>query len=446
MLNFTFIFVHRKYLLVVFSFVVVFGIIPQVAVSQEITHTFKITGDTRIPVYLKESKERSVEYDPASADHLYITDYRMNGSKLEKTQFLFKGERFSLLKLGDYYTNKKLSQDGIQNKYFEDEKLEGQLIFKADKLQQQTFFYSNGNRQTSFYGDENTLNGEFKMWYEDGHLSFSGNYKNNLKEGEFESFDPSVNQNRKGIYKEGKLISGESVVQDLVYEMPDISAQPIGDDSTLNKYLKMKTADLPAVKEMAANIVKVLNLKLTIDKNGQTDKMDIISVATTADRVILNAIFKEFPYFQPALLEGAPVRSIRNLDLEISSQGLQIQHYKNKQTVVNDNDSLDDNAYSMVDEMPEFSGGEMALIKFLAKTVKYPSDATEKGKQGKVFVNFIVEKDGSIANITIVKGVYPSLDLESQRVIRSMPNWIPGRQKGKAVRVSYTIPINFILQ
>jgi len=446
MFNFTFFSLQRKFLLVLFSFVLVLGCLPQWAISQEITPAFKITGDKRIPVYLGDSQERSVEYDPAGFNHLYITDFRKNGFILEKTQFLFKGERFNLLKLQDYYTRKELFQDGIQNKYSKDEKLESQLIYKADKLQQQTFFYSNGNRQTSFYGDENILNGEFKMWYEDGHLSFSGNYKNNIKHGDFESFDPSGKPDRKGTYKDGKLVAGESVVQDLVYEMPDISAQPIGGDSTLNKYLKMKTADLPTVKETAANIDKVINLKLTIDKNGQTDKMDFVSEATTEDQVILNVLFKEFPYFQPALLEGAPVRSVRKLDLIISSQGLQIYHFKNNQSVVNENDSLDVNAYSMVDEMPEFSGGEIALRKYLSTSVKYPRDATEKGMQGKVYVNFIVEKDGSITNITIVKGVYLSLDLESLRVIRSMPNWIPARQKGKAVRVTYTIPINFVLR
>ena len=348
-----------------------------------------------------------------------------------------KGGKFNLSILEDYYNRKELLQDGIQNKYSEDEILEIQLIFKTDVLQQQTFFYPTGNKQTSFQGDENILNGEFKMWYEDGHLSFSGNYKNNLKDGEFDSFDSSVNQNRKGIYKDGKLISGESVVQDLLYEIPDISAQPIGGDSTLNKYLKMKTADLPVVKEMAANIVKVINLKLTIDKNGQTDKMDIVSVATTDDRVIINALFKEFPYFQPAILEGAPVRSVRNLDLVISSQGLQIQHYNNNQTVVNENDSLNVSVCFDVEEMPEFTGGGMALRKYLSTSIKYPREAAINGIQGKVFVNFIVKADGSLSNVKAINRIHPLLDAEAVRVIQSMPNWIPGRKKGKTVNVSF---------
>ena len=379
-------------------------------------------------------------------DRHYIISYRKNGFIVEKTQFLFKGERFNLSKLEDYYNRKELFQDGIQNKYSEDEKLEGQLIYKADQLQQQTFFYPNGNKQTSFQGDENILNGEFKMWYEDGQLSFSGNYKNNIKDGEFESFDPSFHQNRKGVYAEGKLISGESVVQDLVYDLPDVSAQPIGGDSTLNKYLKMKTSDLSAVKAAAANIVKEINLSLTIDKTGQTDEMNILSKVTTTDREIVNAIFNEFPLFQPALLEGAPVRSIRKLNLIIFNQGLQVQPPVKIQTIDNGNDSLDINTYVMAEEMPEFSGGEAALRNFLSNTVKYPLVAAEKGIQGKVYVKFILEKDGTVSNITIATSVHPLLDLEAIRVISLMPKWIPGRQKGKPVRVSYTVPINFALE
>ncbi len=102
--------------------------------------------------------------------------------------------------------------------------------------------------------------------------------------------------------------------------------------------------------------------------------------------------------------------------------------------------------YAVVEEMPVFPGGELALRKFIAQSVKYPTEASSKGIQGKVFINFVVAKDGSVKNAKIARGVDPSLDTEALRVVNSLPNWKPGKQKGKEVAVSYTVPINFVLQ
>lgn len=102
--------------------------------------------------------------------------------------------------------------------------------------------------------------------------------------------------------------------------------------------------------------------------------------------------------------------------------------------------------FFIVEEMPDFPGGQLALRKFIAQAIKYPVIAQENGIQGKVFVNFVVEKDGSVTKATISRGVDPSLDKEALRVVNSLPKWKPGKQGGKPVRVSYTVPINFVLQ
>ncbi|HEY3369902.1 MAG TPA: energy transducer TonB [Prolixibacteraceae bacterium] len=102
--------------------------------------------------------------------------------------------------------------------------------------------------------------------------------------------------------------------------------------------------------------------------------------------------------------------------------------------------------FFIVEEMPEFPGGDAALRAFLAQSVKYPTIAQENGIQGKVYVNFVVDKDGGISNVKIARGVDPALDKEAIRVVNSLPKWKPGKQGGKPVRVSYTVPINFILQ
>jgi protein TonB len=99
-----------------------------------------------------------------------------------------------------------------------------------------------------------------------------------------------------------------------------------------------------------------------------------------------------------------------------------------------------------VEKMPEFPGGQDALNRFLVRNIKYPLLAQENGIQGRVVCQFVVNSDGSIVDISVVRGVEESLDKEAIRVIKSMPKWTPGRQRGKSVRVKYTLPIRFKLQ
>ena len=102
--------------------------------------------------------------------------------------------------------------------------------------------------------------------------------------------------------------------------------------------------------------------------------------------------------------------------------------------------------FTVVEQMPSFPGGTAALMKFLGKQIKYPSVAEEMGIQGRVVCSVIVERDGSVTDIHVVKSVDPSLDKEAQRVIAAMPKWIPGRQNGQTVRVKYSLPVAFRLQ
>jgi protein TonB len=100
-------------------------------------------------------------------------------------------------------------------------------------------------------------------------------------------------------------------------------------------------------------------------------------------------------------------------------------------------------AFSFVEVMPSFPGGSGALAKYLAENTSYPSFAREAEIQGKVFISFVVEADGSISNVEVVRNLHPVLDEEAARVVASMPNWIPGEQNQQPVRVRYTLPITF---
>ena len=102
--------------------------------------------------------------------------------------------------------------------------------------------------------------------------------------------------------------------------------------------------------------------------------------------------------------------------------------------------------FQVVEEMPEFPGGMGECMKFLGKNIKYPTISQENGVQGRVIVQFVVNRDGSIVDPVVVRGVDPYLDKEALRVIQMMPKWKPGKQRGKAVRVKYTVPVMFRLQ
>ena len=106
--------------------------------------------------------------------------------------------------------------------------------------------------------------------------------------------------------------------------------------------------------------------------------------------------------------------------------------------------STPDKVFDVVEEMPQYPGGASAMMEYLMKNIRYPKDAFDAGVQGRVIIQFVVGKDGSISDAHVEKGVSLSLDEEALRVINSMPNWIPGKQNGVAVAVKYTVPVTFL--
>ncbi|MGQ9847742.1 MAG: energy transducer TonB, partial [Bacteroidales bacterium] len=101
--------------------------------------------------------------------------------------------------------------------------------------------------------------------------------------------------------------------------------------------------------------------------------------------------------------------------------------------------------FYVIEEKPEFPGGEAAMFQWISKNIKYPEIAKENGVQGKVYIQFVIGKDGKVTDVQVIRGVDPSLDKEAVRVVQSMPAWKPGKQRGKPVKVSFQLPINFKL-
>lgn len=170
--------------------------------------------------------------------------------------------------------------------------------------------------------------------------------------------------------------------------------------------------------------------QLTTDKaTNKSDEIVVVGYAVAQEKL------KE-PESPPSPPPPPPVQTL-NVDMkaqkEISSPPVTIE-------------PSDDVIFMVVEKMPEYPGGDSELFKFLSQNIKYPVAAQKAGIQGRVICQFIVEKDGTISNVKVVRSVDANLDAEAVRVINAMPNWQPGEQKGQKVNVEYTLPINFRLQ
>ncbi len=134
-------------------------------------------------------------------------------------------------------------------------------------------------------------------------------------------------------------------------------------------------------------------------------------------------------------------------DVEINAevdQNEQIEEYVPVE--VEEEEIQEAEIFTIVEEMPEFPGGMNKLAEYLGKNIKYPQMARESGIQGRVFVQFVVEPDGSVSNVAVMRSLGGGCDEEAIRVVKSMPKWKAGKQRGKPVRVSYILPVNFKLQ
>jgi protein TonB len=134
-----------------------------------------------------------------------------------------------------------------------------------------------------------------------------------------------------------------------------------------------------------------------------------------------------------------------NIDVE-ADQNTEVEEYIAPVMSQEEESEEERQIFMVVESMPEFPGGEASLYKFLAENIKYPQMAKESGIQGRVFVTFVVERDGSVTDVRVLRGIGGGCDEEAIRVVKNMPKWSPGKQRGKPVRVQYNLPVKFTLQ
>ena len=201
-----------------------------------------------------------------------------------------------------------------------------------------------------------------------------------------------------------------------------------------------------------------------VKKDGSIDNIQVVrGVAPSLDAEAVRVI-SEMPKWTPGMNKGEKVNVQFTMPLVFRLQGGEAKGtpvQEKEQSKIKATNMVDevvavaldkskskasnDELFMVVEEQPEFPGGTAAMMQFLSENVKYPNIAQENGIQGRVIVNFVVEKDGSISDIQVVRGVDPALDVEAMRVIGTMPKWNPGKQRGQEVRVRFTLPLEFRL-
>ena len=191
---------------------------------------------------------------------------------------------------------------------------------------------------------------------------------------------------------------------------------------------------------MLSNYSKIFfkNDKESIVKEPESDAILEILVDSLQKDTI-----KEEEVLLPPPPPPPPPQIIEIVDDEVEIENeIEIEDTESDEDVMIEDDEV---FFMVVENMPEFPGGDLGLMKFIQKNLKYPPIAKEYNITGKVYISFIVDKSGLVTNVKIVRGVDKNLDAEAMRVVKSLPKYKPGKQRGKSVRVMFTIPINFTL-
>ena len=221
---------------------------------------------------------------------------------------------------------------------------------------------------------------------------------------------------------------------------------------------KTPKANLENKKTMAILIGLVLALGIMFiafewSKNEIKVYDDAIQGEFVEDEEMIEVTFRDetppppAPPIQETVLSD--IIDIRDDKEDIQTKNFDSEDDKNKKVVIQApiaapvEDPEENRIHVVVERMPEFPGGEAAMNQFINRTIRYPVIAQENGIQGRVVVQFVVNTDGKIVDVEVVRGVEESLDKEAVRVVKAMPPWNPGRQGGKNVRVKYTLPIRF---
>jgi len=237
-------------------------------------------------------------------------------------------------------------------------------------------------------------------------------------------------------------------IQDDVFTVVEKVPVFKGGQEALTEYMKSAVVYPDLAKK--DKIEGTVYVTFVVEKDGKVSEAKVLrGIGGGCDESALAAI-QHMPAWEPGMQHGQPVRVQFNIPVKF---GLDNQDKPTPSTSIKTNSSAENNqkevtdneVFVVVEEIPEFPGGEAARLQYIAGNIQYPQSARAKGIEGIVYVTFVVSKDGKVTKAKVLRGVYPSLDAEALRVINSMPDWKPGRQHGKPVNVQFNVPIKFSL-
>ena len=238
----------------------------------------------------------------------------------------------------------------------------------------------------------------------------------------------------------------ERVAEQVETESQAVVEKAKADVAGVETAAEQQTAEKQEVTDEQAKTVSVKGVVVQ-----KEDGNPIVGVAVTVRGTKIGAVTDVDGKFH---IDNVPVGSwidVFMIDCEIGSLQVTEQNASNLHFVIaydgpSSSKSPGSDAFDVVEEMPVYPGGMPAMMDFFNKNMKYPKEAFDAKQEGRVIAQFVVEKDGSITDAHIVKSVSPALNAEALRIVNAMPNWTPGRQNGKPVRVKYTVPLSFKLK
>ena len=233
--------------------------------------------------------------------------------------------------------------------------------------------------------------------------------------------------------------------EDTVYQIVEKMPQYTGGESALMKYVSENIKYPEKAKE--DGIQGRVFISFVIEKDGSVSNVKVVrGIGGGCDEEAARVI-AGMPKWQPGMQKGKPVRVNYMMPVFFKlTEEQPAKPFKKSDMSKTDMKPDKNGVYQIVEEMPQFPGGETKLMEYIAKNLTYPQEAKDKGIDGRVFVAMMIEKDGSVSNVKVLRGIGGGCDEEAVRVISALPKWKPGKMNGEPVRVSYQIPINFKLQ
>lgn len=243
---------------------------------------------------------------------------------------------------------------------------------------------------------------------------------------------------------------------DLVFTVVEVMPEFPGGQGALLQFLA-KSIKYPVIAQQNG-IQGRVTCSFVVGKDGVIRNIEVIRGVDPSLDLEATRVISMMPKWKPGMQKGKEVSVKYTVPVTFRLQGkednkptpLPAGEGDNEITVVGygEQKSADTSGqvFAIVEKMPQFPGGEKAINEFISKTLQYPVIAQENGIQGKVVCSFIINQDGSVTDAEVISGVDPSLDREALRIVSAMPKWTPGTQRGKAVRVKYTMPVTFTLQ